>query len=320
MLNVIVIGGLIATAMLLAPTLAIGDVKLAITMICRNEEVNFRANLAKWTSFVDYYVFVMDERTSDNSRAVIGEILNESNKDYRIIDNKFDGFGSARTVSLSAVWKYYPYATHVLIADPDWSPDVSTVVKSDLQTDHSVYQFKIFDRNGLTTRQMHWLLKNREGLAMRYHLHEVLDIGKYGSEDVKKLPWVFHEIERPGTWHAEVGHEHSMSLNRYKFDLEMLEKDLDQYGDDPHTHYYMGITKEALGTCKMHENNGKLTQEIIDDFESSNHFCKLRTTLQYTDEFTEERWACMFTMAITYALKLVSYLHSLRSVVDAHFN
>jgi len=40
---------------------------------------------------------------------------------------------------------------------------------------------------------MDWLLKHKAGLKMRYHLHEVLDIGYY---TVKNIPWVVHEIEK----------------------------------------------------------------------------------------------------------------------------
>lgn len=72
---------------------------------------------------------------------------------------------------------------------------------------------------------------------MRYNLHEVLDIGMY---TVKNIPWVIHEIEKAGSWHTTVGHGHSMSYQRYEFDLALLEKDLTVYGHDPHTHYYLG--------------------------------------------------------------------------------
>ena len=90
---------------------------LAITMICRNEEVNFRSNLALWLPMVDYFVFMVDTRTTDNSYAAIGEIL-EGKADYQIIPYLFDGFGQARTASLAAVWQHFPEASHVLIADP----------------------------------------------------------------------------------------------------------------------------------------------------------------------------------------------------------
>ena len=72
---------------------------------------------------------------------------------------------------------------------------------------------------------------------MRYNLHEVLDIGMY---NIKNIQWTIHEIEKIGSWHATVGHGHSMSLKRYEFDLDLLQKDLIIYGHDPHTHYYLG--------------------------------------------------------------------------------
>ena len=92
-------------------------IKLAITMICRNEEVNFRSNLRLWLPIVDYFVFMMDTRTTDQSSSAIAEILNGKAK-YEIVPYEFDGFGPARTDSLSAVWQHFREATHVLIADP----------------------------------------------------------------------------------------------------------------------------------------------------------------------------------------------------------
>ena len=38
---------------------------------------------------------------------------------------------------------------------------------------------------------------------MRYHLHEVLDIGD--RYDWKVLSWEVREIEKPGSWHTTVG-------------------------------------------------------------------------------------------------------------------
>jgi len=35
---------------------------------------------------------------------------------------------------------------------------------------------------------------------MRYHLHEVLDIGE--SYNWKVIDWELREIEKPGSWHT----------------------------------------------------------------------------------------------------------------------
>jgi len=94
---------------------------------------------------------------------------------------------------LSASWQYFSHASHVLIADPDWRPDITTMKKSQLDLSADVFRFLSYDRNNITTRRMDWLLKHKAGLKMRYHLHEVLDIGYY---TVKNIPWVVHEIEK----------------------------------------------------------------------------------------------------------------------------
>ena len=90
---------------------------LAISMICRDEEVNFRSNLHLWLGVIDYFVFMVDSRTTDQSVSAINEILHGKSR-YEVLPYEFTGFGSARTDSLVAVWQYYPGATHVLIADP----------------------------------------------------------------------------------------------------------------------------------------------------------------------------------------------------------
>ena len=149
------------------------DKSIVMTMIIRDEAVNINSNLHLWLGIVDYFVFLLDERTQDDSDAAIRRILDESKTPYRIDYHEFDGFGSARTKSLQKAWKYFPQATFVWIADPDWKPEVSTIRKSDLTTAYDAFRFTIIDRSGITTRQCDWLLLHKEGLRMRYHLHEV---------------------------------------------------------------------------------------------------------------------------------------------------
>ncbi len=116
---------------------------------------------------------------------------------YQIVKNEFLGFGQARTLSLQKAWQHFPQASHVMIADPDWRPTASTINFSELAANNvDVYRFTIYDRNGYTTRQIDWLLRHRQGLGMRYHLHEVLNIGYYSWADVS---WVVHEVEQAGT-------------------------------------------------------------------------------------------------------------------------
>jgi hypothetical protein len=272
---------------------------IVMTMICRDEAVNLKTNLVKWLPIVDSYVFVIDRRTTDDSVATVERILKQAHKSFKIIYSDFEGFGSSRTLSLTEAWNHFPHVSHVLIADPDWVPDIETMNINDLHDNAEVFRFTVFDRNGSTKRRMDWLLRHKQGLAMRYNLHEVLDIGSYSS--VQYLDWVLHEVERPGTWHTTVGHGNSMSSKRLQFDLEMLNKDLLFYGHDPHTHYYLGITNQAIAQAAQQQGMSMTDPDIQRYLHDALYYLKLRVDSQYKDEFVEERWACMYMLGITYA-------------------
>lgn len=274
---------------------------IVMTMIIRDEEINLKSNLALWLSIVDYFVFLVDTRTIDNSINAIETILNNSTSQYKILPNEFDGFGSSRTRSLKAAWENFPQATHVWISDPDWRPDISTININDLDLEYDVFAFKSFDRTGITTRIMHWLLKHREGLKMRYNIHEVLDIGDYNW---KTTNWVIHEVEQVGTWHSTVGHGNSMSKNRYLFDIKLLEKDLIEYGHDFHTHNYLGVTHEAIAGILFRENK-HINDEVSYHLNLAIKYLELRSLSIYSREYLEDRVNCMMMLGNIYAYYLV---------------
>jgi hypothetical protein len=239
---------------------------------------------------------MIDSRTTDQSVLAIEEILN-GQAEYEIVPYKFEGFGPARTDSLETVWQYFPQATHVIIADPDWRPEVSSMNKAELDLEHDVFRFLAYDRNGQTTRRMDWMLRNREGLKMRYNLHEVLDIGLYS---VKYVSWFVREIEKPGTWHTSVGHESSVSAKRFLFDLELLQKDLLIYKHDPHVHYYLGVTHQAY-VEQSALTEGKLSNTTSNHLENSIKYLRLRILSEYDDDFIEQRWSAMIILGSIYA-------------------
>eukprot|EP01034_Spumella_vulgaris_P023136 gene23136-29329_t len=115
------------------------------------------------------------------------------------------------------------------------------------------------------------------------------------------LDWIVHEVEKPGSWHTTVGHGNSMSSKRHEFDLEMLHKDLVVYGHDPHTHYYLGITNQAMVQKAQQDGQSLNTPEIQRYLHQALHYLQLRVNSQYKDEFVEERWACMYMLGLTYA-------------------
>ena len=271
-----------------------------MTMILRDEEVNLRSNLHLWRNIIDYYVFLIDDRTIDNSADVIRSILPDPDA-YIITSFKFEGFGQARTESLSVAWHHFPHASHVWVADPDWRPDVSSIIKYDLQATAMIYEFTIFDRNGVTDRVSNWLLRHRAGLRMKYHVHEVLDFDHCDARESfseLSLTWVVREVEQSGSWHTTVGHGHSMSAQRYLFDLSLLEKDLAMYGHDPHTHYYLGVT---------HYKYAQISQ--LDDVHVKGHIgeakkyfrMRIEETYNTTDEPAERR-ASLYSLGHLFAV------------------
>lgn len=278
------------------------SVHVVFTTICRNEAVNFRANLPLWLKVIEYFVFIMDDRTSDDSEKAIADILDGKALGYKILPHKFEGFGQARTASLVAAWEYFPQATHVLIADPDWRPKVETLSKEHLVYNAQVFRLIVYDRNGGTFRNVDWLLRHRQGLKMRYSLHEVLDIDVYA---VAIIPWQAEEIEKPGTWHDKVGHGHSRSLKRFEFDLDMLYKDLPTYsGVDPHLNYYLAVTHDAyansLAGDLMNRTGDSRSAEVEYHRKMSLSNGTLRALEPYSSEFLEQRWGAQFIAGHSY--------------------
>jgi hypothetical protein len=269
---------------------------IVMTMILRDEAVNLRSNLPLWVGKIDYFMFLVDRRTTDGSEDVIKNILGDNHVPFEIVYHDFDGFGSSRTRSLQNAWKYFPQASHVWIADPDWKVDPNIPIqKSELDLIHDAFRFVIYDRNGQTTRRCDWLLRHREGLAMRYHLHEVLDIGHY---EYTTVSWVVHEIEQKGSWHTSVGHTDSFSAQRMQFDLDLLYEDLEMYGHDPHTHKYLGVTHMGYAE-KIFEANGNVLNEMIEShIAKGRYFLELRLNSTYENEFPEERWQAYVQLGV----------------------
>lgn len=96
------------------------------------------------------------------------------------------------------------------------------------------------------------------------------------------------------------------------FDLDLLYKDLEQYGHDPHTHKYLGVTHLAYvlgqvvttapdGTEKVTFSENTIDPVVADQYQRGLYYCGLRVNpdTKYDVEFREERWDCMLQMALT---------------------
>ncbi len=81
--------------------LSYSDAKTSIvmTMICRDEEVNLRANLAQWFPVIDYFIFLVDSRNTDHTWYFIKRTFQGSKENsFKALSYDFEGFGHARTL------------------------------------------------------------------------------------------------------------------------------------------------------------------------------------------------------------------------------
>ena len=81
--------------------LSYSDAKTSIvmTMICRDEEVNLRANLAQWFPVIDYFIFLIDSRNTDHTWYFIKRTFQGSKANsFKALSYDFEGFGHARTL------------------------------------------------------------------------------------------------------------------------------------------------------------------------------------------------------------------------------
>ena len=151
-------------------------------------------------------------------------------------------------------WRVFPNITHVMVVDPDWKPNMSLIKKSDLTLSTTSYEFKIWDRSGITTRNCNWLMLHQPGLTFDYYVHEFLRYPNGGpySDDTVLLNWEVAEVESSNSWHQTVGHGTavgaSRSYKRVQFDVDLLlrEQGDPKYKDSQHTLYYLGTAHCAL--------------------------------------------------------------------------
>ena len=112
-------------------------------------------------------------------------------------------------------------------------------------------------------------------------------------------------MEQSGSWHTTVGHGHSMSAQRYLFDLSLLEKDLATYGHDPHTHYYLGVTHEAYAQARLLD--GADVSDVEFHIKTAIKYLTMRVEDSYSLENIGERHSTLYALGHLYAALLVYF-------------
>ncbi|GMI10243.1 hypothetical protein TrVE_jg91 [Triparma verrucosa] len=253
---------LLLLLLIFLPTTAVSaepPITLACLLMVRDEAFNIRQNIPLWyskdPSFFDAFVVAVDERTTDDTVLALEQTI-PAHVPRHIFHYSFDGFGNSRTEVFEHAWAKFSKISHVMVADPDWKPNMDLISKSDLTHSIETYQFKIWDRSGLTTRNTNWLMKHTPGLYFEYYVHELLRFAHGGPylDRQKNLKWEVSEVESGNSWHQTVGHGEagnrgaSRTYKRFEFDLSLLEreqKDL-RYTDSQHTLYYLGAIYCAM--------------------------------------------------------------------------
>mmetsp|Transcript_15340 Transcript_15340/g.23095 ORF Transcript_15340/g.23095 Transcript_15340/m.23095 type:complete len:1139 (-) Transcript_15340:103-3519(-) len=270
------------------------DPSIVMTMLIRDEEDNIHNNLHQWVHLMDYFVFLIDDRTSDKSVQNIAAVL-DGKRPYNIQFHSFSGFGSARTKLFSIAWQYYSDAAFVFMAQPSWIPDLSTINKRELMTTHDVYRFTVYDSESSTTFSVNWLLRHKNGLAMRYNANEVLDIGENYSETFTNWTVRTPKSRRLGKSSSYV------SLERWNDKIRYIEEDIVQYGSNPYFHYHLGRSHiryiEAMRDCTGNTMTSIISEHLNNSVSNLTQ-CAMTAA---RSQFREEKYYAILTLGKVYA-------------------
>jgi len=140
-------------------------------MIVRDEAENLQKHLPLWThhQFCNAFVIAIDSRTIDSTHQILTQTI-PSNIPHHIYISNFTNFGQARTNVLQQAYLYYANMTHIFMMDPDWKPNITSLDKSNLSLDIEAYQFKIWDRSGVSIRYANWLALHQPNLTFAYYV------------------------------------------------------------------------------------------------------------------------------------------------------
>jgi hypothetical protein len=120
--------------------------------------------------------------------------------------------------------------------------------KSMKTSDELVMAFKIFDRNGASSRWLDWFVRARQGLKFKYRWHEMLDVP--ADQYTYRVLESFTVTETEGgseSYHKEESGG-SGTVARFLREISLLEKDIVDFPDDTRVLYYLGVDHSSVLT------------------------------------------------------------------------
>jgi hypothetical protein len=211
---------------------------LLLNILSKNEAEHFRRTLPVWAQIIDYWVIGIDEDTTDDSVAVVNEILGHIPGKIVTIRG-FDGMGPSWSEIVKEGYESYPEATHGIISDADFAPlNVKAFDKRELDIRASKLSYTMWTEDHQHHRNLDWIYRNVRGAYVARRTHQQVKVPSLPDQathndvyrgHVQSLPC----DERTGGFQDRTGS--SRKWSRY---TGWLLKDLQEYPDDTRSWYY----------------------------------------------------------------------------------
>ena len=211
---------------------------LLLNILSKNEAEHFRRTLPVWAKIIDYWVIGIDEHTTDDSVAVVNEILGHIPGKIVTIRG-FDGMGPSWSEIVKEGYERYPEATHGIISDADFSPlNVAGFDKRELDIRASKLSYTMWTDDHQHHRNLDWIYRNVRGAFVARRTHQEVKVPTLPDQETHNDAFRGHVQslscdERTGGFQDRTGS--SRKWSRY---TGWLLKDLQEYPDDTRSWYY----------------------------------------------------------------------------------
>ena len=211
---------------------------LLLNMLSKNEAEHFRRTLPVWAKIIDYWVIGIDELTTDDSVAVVHEILGHIPGKIVTIRG-FDGMGPSWSELVRAGYESFPQATHGIVADADFAPlNAAAFDKNELDIRASKLSYTMSTENHQHHRALDWIYRNVKGAHVARRTHQQVKVPSLPDQATHGDAYRLHVNslpcdERTGGFQDRTGS--SKKWSRY---TGWLLKDLQEFPDDTRSVYY----------------------------------------------------------------------------------